>query len=316
MSSPVDIQRQPQRVQLTLGPLFFNWDGLAFADFYARIADEAPFDRVHVGEVVCSKREPFYEVAQAKAIDRLEQAGKTVVVSTLALVTTKRERQRLASVARSQERLVEANDLSALAALAGRPHVVGPLMNTYNEATLAFLAGNGATAVCLPPELPLASIRRMASAGTALGVGIEIFAFGRMPLAISARCYHARLQGLTRDSCRYVCNQDGDGLDVETLDGQPFLAINGLQTLSHAWCSYAGDVARLVEAGVGALRLSPQTCDMVAAARIFRDVLDGRLAAGTADERLGRLAPHASFASGYLDGLPGIAARSVGSQKL
>jgi O2-independent ubiquinone biosynthesis protein UbiV len=301
---------------LTLGPMFFNWDGRALADFYARIADEAPFDRVHIGEVVCSKREPFSQVAQARAIDRLERAGKTVVVSTLALVTTKRERQKLSSVASSQERLVEANDLSALAALAGRPHVVGPLMNTYNEATLAFLARNGAGTVCLPPELPLTSIHSMAIAGHAMGVEIEVFAFGRMPLAISARCYHARLQGLTRDSCRYVCSQDADGLDVDTLDGQPFLAINGLQTLSHAWCSYAGDLPRIVEAGVGALRLSPQTCDMVAAARIFRDVLDGRLAAGTADERLGRLAPHASFANGYLDGLPGIAARSVGSQKL
>ena len=45
-----------KRLALTLGPLQFNWSAEAFYDFYARIADEAPVDKVVIGELVCSKR--------------------------------------------------------------------------------------------------------------------------------------------------------------------------------------------------------------------------------------------------------------------
>jgi O2-independent ubiquinone biosynthesis protein UbiV len=309
MTSAALNPNRTDRVGLTLGPLLFNWSAEAIAEFYARIADEAPFDRVHVGEVVCSKREPLYRDALAGAIERLERAGKTVVLSTLALVTTRRESAALAATAAAYDGLIEANDTSALGALAGRPHVIGPLTNCYNEATLAFLAGNGAATVCLPPELPLPAIRILAATARELGVGIEVFAFGRIPLAISARCYHARVHGLSKDSCRYVCGQDMDGLAVETLDGQDFLAVNGLQTLSHAWCSYAGHLPALRDAGIGSVRLSPHSCDMVAVAGVFRDVLDGRVEASAADECLARLVPGAAFANGYLYSQPGIAFR-------
>jgi len=84
------------------------------------------------------------------------------------------------------------------------------------------------------------------------GVDIEVWAFGRLPLALSARCYHARLAGLAKDSCQFVCEQDPDGLPVETLDGHPILAINGVQTVSERWANLAGDLTPLAEAGVGA----------------------------------------------------------------
>ena len=42
-------------MQLTLGPVLYNWQPERWRDFYFRIADEAPVDRVAVGEVVCSK---------------------------------------------------------------------------------------------------------------------------------------------------------------------------------------------------------------------------------------------------------------------
>ena len=47
------------RMNLTLGPVLFNWPVGRWVDFYARVADEAPVDRVCLGEVVCSKRQPF-----------------------------------------------------------------------------------------------------------------------------------------------------------------------------------------------------------------------------------------------------------------
>ncbi|MCP3056298.1 U32 family peptidase, partial [Aurantimonas sp. LRZ36] len=37
-------------MRLTLGPVLYNWPADEWSDFYARIADEAPVDRVVVGE--------------------------------------------------------------------------------------------------------------------------------------------------------------------------------------------------------------------------------------------------------------------------
>ena len=43
-------------IQLTMGPLLFHWAPDRIRDFYSRIADEAPVERVYLGEVVCGKR--------------------------------------------------------------------------------------------------------------------------------------------------------------------------------------------------------------------------------------------------------------------
>ena len=76
------------KISLTLGPLLFNWDAGRIRAFYAGIADNSKFDRVHVGEVVCGKRMPFSDEVWPEVIERLEAAGKEVVLSTLALPAT------------------------------------------------------------------------------------------------------------------------------------------------------------------------------------------------------------------------------------
>lgn len=58
---------------LTLGPVLFNWSPDRLRDFYARIADEAEVDRVHLGEVVCGKRQPFTDGLWPELIERLAQ---------------------------------------------------------------------------------------------------------------------------------------------------------------------------------------------------------------------------------------------------
>lgn len=82
-----------RKISLTMGPVLFNWPSEIWSDFYARLADEAPIDTVHVGEVVCSKRLPFYLDAVAGTVERLQRGGKKVVFSTLALITLQRERR-------------------------------------------------------------------------------------------------------------------------------------------------------------------------------------------------------------------------------
>jgi collagenase-like PrtC family protease len=287
---------------LTLGPLFFHWPAERLKDFYFCMADEAPVDRVHVGEVVCGKRMPFSDPAWPDIIERLERAGKEVVLATLAAPATARERRAIAELS-GDERLVEINDITALPARSGRPFVAGPFINIYNEAAASFMIRHGATTICPPVELSLEAIRPIATACPQ--AEFELFAFGRLPLAISGRCYHARLHGLHKDSCQFKCEQDPDGLAVDTLDGQSFLAINGVQTLSAQVHAALLDPAEFASCHVRRLRLSPQGCDMVQVARIFRDLLDGRIEPAAARSRLAALQLPGSLVDGYARGIAG-----------
>ena len=202
---------------LTLGPILFNWKPERRRDFYFRIADEAPVDCVYLGEVVCSKREPFFVDDLPAIAERLRAAGKQVALSTLALVTTDREMEAIRERC-GGEMMIEANDVASIKLLAGAPHIAGPFINVFNEATLDFLVRGGAVRVNMPVELSAAAIATLARHNP---VETEALVFGRQPLSISMRCYHARAYGLTKDACQFVCELDPDGLAADQLDGKP-----------------------------------------------------------------------------------------------
>jgi collagenase-like PrtC family protease len=288
--------------KLTLGSVLFNWKPETLRDFYFRMADEAEVDAIHVGEVVCSKRTPFFEPFIPEIVERITASGKQVVLSSLALIMTDREIGQARDLA-AADVLVEANDISVAALMAGRPFVAGPLLNIYNEGTLASLEAMGATRICLPAELSADAVATLAGAATQ--AEIEVQAFGRLPLAISARCYAARARNLSKDGCQYVCADDPDGMAVETLDEVPFLAVNGTQTMSYHHMDLLGSIAGLADRGISRFRLWPQTFDMVRVAGLFRAVLDGRMAADEAEDALAGLCPGAEFANGYIHGKAG-----------
>lgn len=292
-----------RRLQLTLGPLFYLWDDARWRDFYYRMADEAEVDTVVLGEVVCSKRDHFHVDALDEVIARLTAAGKRVRLASLALVTLEREMKAVRRLAGREDIEVEVGELAAHAAMNGRPHAIGPMVNVYNAPTARVLSTRGATAICLPPELPAASIRDII--GRVPELTFEVFAFGRVPLAISARCAHARLKGLTKDNCQFVCGEDPDGLEVETLDDQPFLALNGVQTMSSTCLSLLTDITLVKSMGVHSLRLSPQLCDMVGVVRAFRDVADDKLEPAEGVARLQAHYPKATFSNGFIHDGPG-----------
>lgn len=290
---------------ITLGPVPFNWKPEKWCDFYFRIADEAPVDVVYLGETICSKRgilfEPHYESVAA----RLKGAGKTVVFSTLAEVMLKLDRQMVERICALQDELVEVNDASALTGLQGRPHHIGPFMNVYNEETVAFLARRGASNFCLPPEMSALSVGALCDRISTLSATVEAQVFGRISLALSARCYHARAHGRTRDSCQFVCENDPDGLELQTLDGESFLTINGMQTLSYEYLNLIKNLDELQTMGVSRFRLSPHSCDMVQIASVFRSVLDYRISAAEGAAKLDALNLPAPFANGFYFGKPG-----------
>jgi collagenase-like PrtC family protease len=292
------------RGEITLGPVLFNWQPERWRDFYFRMADETPVSIVYVGEVVCAKRGPLFADHLDVVVDRLRAAGKTVILSTLAQVATDKERQLVQSVCAMQDGLVEANDASALYHLQGRPHYVGPYVNVYNERSAGILTRNGARNVCLPAEMPATAIRSLCAKAPE-SLTIEAQVFGRMPLALSARCYHARASGRTKDGCQFVCEDDPDGMNLRTLDERSFLSVNGIQTLSHAYLNLIRALPELQAMGVSRFRLSPHTCDMAAVASTFRAVLDRSITVDEAAASLDDLNLPAPFCDGFHYGKPG-----------
>jgi O2-independent ubiquinone biosynthesis protein UbiV len=300
----MEIAVQANASELTLGPVLFNWQPESWRDFYFRIADEAPVSTVYLGEVVCFKRAPLFDDYLDAVAARLKSAGKTIVRSTLAEVMSKQERQMIDATC-AADGMVEANDGSALLRLRGRPHYAGPFINVYNERTVAVLAGNGVRNVCLPPEMPADAIRALSPEAAKLGVTLEVQVFGRVGLALSARCYHARAHGRTKDSCQFICNVDPDGMTLRTLEDKPFLIVNGIQTMSHDYLNLAAELAELQDMGIARFRLSPHSCDMVAVAAIFRDALDRRINTAEATSRLDAFKFDAPFSNGFYHGKRG-----------
>lgn len=291
-------------LSVTLGPVLFHWPAAALLEFYRRIADETGIDRVYLGEVVCGKRAPLIEAALVEAADILERGGKEIVWSAPALPNTPRERRGARELIACGG-AIELNDMSGLVHLAPGSHfVAGPLLNIYNEVAAAELVRLGCSRLCPNIEMPLGAIAEVHRACPDLE--LELFAFGRLPLALSGRCYHARQHGLHKDACQFVCDQDPDGLSVRTLEGEAFLALNGVLTMSHGVQVIDTSRADLLSAGVAALRLSPHTVDMIAVAETFGRFARGEISAGELQAEIDVVGAPGPLVSGYLAGAAGM----------
>ncbi|MBB4304841.1 collagenase-like PrtC family protease [Rhodobium orientis] len=291
--------------ELTLGPVLYNWKADAWRDFYFKIADEAPVDTVVIGETICYKRAPFFEPLYGEVMERLEAGGKTVVFSTLAEVMLPHDRRIVESICSIEDHLVEVNDASGLYHLTGKPHNIGPLFNTYNEEVVKTLAKRGAKNFCVPHEMRATAIEAVAKEANALGCTVEVQVFGRQSLALSARCYHARAHDRIKDTCQFVCEDDPDGLNLRTLEGQPFLTINGVQVLSNDYVDLIAELPDLARMGVARFRLSPQNVDMVAVAKVYRAAMDGDITAAEGHETLKDLVGDTPLANGFFYQQPG-----------
>ena len=114
-----------------------------------------------------------------------------------------------------------------------------------------------------------------------------------------------------KDNCQFICEEDPDGMPLDTLDGESFLSINGIQTLSHTYINYLEELADMRAMGISHFRIVPHTQDMVAVAHIFRDTLDDKIDAVEAERRLAVLEIPAPFSNGFWHGKPGFNRVSV-----
>ncbi len=289
-------------MKLALGPLLYFWPREQVFDFY-RAAAHWPVATVYLGEVVCGKRRTMTPEAWLEIADLLAAAGKEVVLSTMALVEAESElltQRRLAEVGRYP---LEANDWGAVKLAAGRPFVAGPHLNLYNGETLALLAELGARRFVLPVELSAETLAQLQAERPA-GMEAELFAWGRLPLAFSARCFTARAHHLPKDDCQFRCADYPDGLLLESQEGHPFLAMNGIQTQSAQSANLIHALPQMAQLGVDRVRLSPQSRGMEQVVNGFAEVLAGADPAAV-DARLQRLAP-AGTCNGYWWGQAGM----------
>lgn len=309
-----------RRFGLSVGPLQYWWPRQATWDFYAEVADSAA-DTVVLGEVVCSRRNEIrFEDWLALAVDLAAQ-GKTVLLATQALVAGEPELHALRRVCEQDGFAVEAGDASALAVLARLrggggarlPFVIGPHVNVYNRPALQELAPLGASHWVPPLELALDAVAcvnppQARVAGPAGPVVTELFAFGRMPLAFSARCFTARHHRLKKDACEYRCRDDADGLLLATTERQPFLVLNGIQTQSAALHCLIGEGEAMAAAGVSRVRLSPCSRGFLRALGLFDAVLNAGASVADARAELATLGLPGALVNGYAHRQPGLQA--------
>jgi O2-independent ubiquinone biosynthesis protein UbiV len=292
-------------MKLALGPLLYYWSREETLAFYAAAANW-PVDIFYLGETVCSRRHLLRLQDWLDLAERLADAGKEVVLSTLPLIESESDLKALRKVVGNGRHAVEANDFGAvrLCAESAIPFVAGPTLNVYNPDTLAMLAKSGAVRWVPPVEMTAAMLKAMP---VPTGVVTEVFSYGRLPLAYSSRCFTARHYNLQKDDCQFKCLEHPEGLVLYTREEQPFLAINGIQTQSAHIYTLAHRIAELREAGATVLRLSPQSRHMAAVVQYYHDAIRGQ---STDPEKL-RKFMYAAPCDGYwlgkagLDFLPG-----------
>lgn len=261
-------------MKLALGPLLYYWPREDTLAFYEAAAGW-PIDIVYLGETVCSRRHQLRLQDWLDLAENLAAAGKEVVLSSQALIESESDLKTLRKVCGNGRYTVEANDYGAvrLCVEALRPFVAGPTLNVYNPDTLAMLAESGAVRWVPPVEMNGAMLKAMA---VPAGMATEVFAYGRLPLAYSARCFTARRHNLQKDDCQFRCLDHPDGLLLNTREGGQFLAMNGIQTQSGNVYTLAHRLAEVEAAGAGVVRLSPQSHHMAQVVRHFRAALDGQ----------------------------------------
>jgi O2-independent ubiquinone biosynthesis protein UbiV len=278
-------------MRLSLGPLQYFWPKPRVLDFY-RAATQWPLDIIYLGETVCSKRRELGTRDWIALAEQMAESGKQIVLSSLTLIESESELSGLNRLVQHGGFWVEANDLSAvqLCREQGLPFVAGPGLNVYNHQALALLVEDGLRRWVPGVEQGRQLVAELCGAyfsEAATLPEIEVIAWGRLPLAYSARCFTARALDIAKDQCKFRCIDYPEGMALTTREGQPFLRINGIQIQGEEITDLGPELGELRELGVDILRLYPQAEGMPEVVQRFDSARGTLLAPARAGGRNG-----------------------------
>jgi len=268
--------------KLSLGPLLYYWSRDKVFEFYEQIASSS-VDIVYLGETVCAKRREMKLPDWLQLATMLRNNGKQVVLSTLCLLESQSDLNGLKKICNIDGFMIEANDMAAVQILSQLQlrFVSGPFINIYNAHTLNILVRNHLLRWVMPVELPKETLQGILSEAEDLEIynqfETEIFSYGYLPLALSARCFTARAQNLAKDNCQFICRQYPDGLAIKSQEGEGVFNINGIQTQSGAVYNLVAEVGEMTRMGVDVFRLSPQSEDMLTIIDMFDQARHGNI---------------------------------------
>ncbi|HCT9262077.1 TPA: U32 family peptidase, partial [Proteus mirabilis] len=98
---------------------------------------------------------------------------------------------------------------------------------------------------------------------------VEVFAYGHLPLAYSARCFTARSENRAKDDCETCCQKYPQGRQVLSQENQQVFVLNGIQTQS-GYCYNLGNDLTSMAGLVDIVRLSPQSDEVFTTLKQFR----------------------------------------------
>jgi collagenase-like PrtC family protease len=293
-------------MKLSLGPIQYFWPRQAVEDFYQTHVN-SPIDIIYLGETVCAKRRFLKPVEWIDLAKELSRSGKQVVLSTLTLIEAKSDLAGVKRLCNNGELAVEANDMGAVQLMVDQalPFIGGPALNIYNAHTLKLLQQHGLMRWVIPVELDADTLKSILADAAALGfkdkIETEVFSFGRMPLAYSARCFTARFRKLAKDDCQLVCQNYPEGLPMDSQEGEQFFTINGIQTQSGRVQHLLPHWQEMQQIGVDIMRLSPQPNYMTDIIQRYDQVINGESSDTDIDSMLS-----AAACDGYWRGEPGM----------
>ncbi|MDX2349257.1 MAG: U32 family peptidase [Porticoccus sp.] len=297
-------------MKLSLGPILYYWPHQKVADFYQQ-AIQSPADIIYLGETICSKRQELRTPDWLELAAALLESGKEVVLSTLALIEARSELSSLRKICDNSGCLIEANDIAAVELLSEKklPFVAGTSINIYNAHTLKILHKAGLKRWVMPVELNRTTLKNILIDAKKMGfldkIETEIFSYGRLPLAYSARCFTARAKDLPKDDCQLRCIDYPDGIPLHTQENQSLVTINGIQTQSGQIYNLLDEYSTMAEIGVNIMRVSPKSTGTFEVLDQFNRAIRGE---GATVQLIASDLKNEEFCNGYWYGLPGMEA--------